>query len=767
MDDYGDKYRNSGIDVIGGIPWGTHLCHFYQTKQDLIDVLVPYFKSGLGDNEFCMWITSDPLEEKQAINALKQTVPDIAHFIENGQIEIMSYDRWYLDNGKFEYNRVLTGWISKLERATEKGFDGLRLTGNTFWLTRDDWNEFSKYERAVDKIIGKQKMLALCSYSLAECDSSAIIDVVQNHQLALIKREGRWQTIESSSYKQTKEQLNREHARAKTLAKILEKERDSLQAIMDNTETCLAYLDRNFNFIKINSSYERLSGHTKEELIGNYHFAFFPDPENEAIFIKARDTGEPVEFKAKPFRYTDQPWRGVTYWDWTLTPVKNYLNEVESFVFSLIDVTDTIRSKQLSDALNHINAEINSTLHFDEIIDRVTAKALEEMRAETAGIVLQRNGRWVISHLCGVLYERAADIVGKPLTEDQAKAVTPAAGSADPIVRNDTYNDPTIDQKLVREHEVRSILCLPLIIRDKVIGNINFIYHSEAVHFSNIQIEFGRKLATSLSLALQNSRLYEEQRTVSEALQQSLLTIPEKVEGIKLGHFYHSSTLISKVGGDFYDLFELDDHRIGIVVGDVSGKGLQAANVTSLVKNTIRAYAQENELPSVILHKTNCLVRKLMRPEMFTTLFLGILNKFTGSLLYCGAGHPHSFLSRSSYGVETLYTNSPALGIFSGIKFIDNKKTLQNSDILVVYTDGITEARKNAEFYGEERLIELIERSAQVGAENICNHIFNEVNDFSGGNLSDDIAILAVSPISIPDRTVFHKIKPLYLRSSI
>jgi len=202
-----DELRNSGIDVIGDVPWGTHFCQFYQTKQDLIDILVPYFKAGLEDNEFCMWVTSEPLVVAEAKQAMRKAVNDFDEYLHRGQIEIIPYNEWYLLGGTFNDDRVLNGWISKLEQALVKGYSGLRLTGNTFWLERNHWQAFTEYEAKVNGVIGKYRMMAVCTYNLDKCDGNAVIDVVKNHQFALIKEVGKWDIIESSIYKQAKQAL--------------------------------------------------------------------------------------------------------------------------------------------------------------------------------------------------------------------------------------------------------------------------------------------------------------------------------------------------------------------------------------------------------------------------------------------------------------------------------------------------------------------------------------------------------------------------------
>ncbi len=141
-------------------------------------------------------------------------------------------------------------------------------------------------------------------------------------------------------------QVEQERERAEALARTVKEERDTLDTIMENTRTHLAYLDPQFNFVRVNSTYARGSGHSPAELIGHNHFDLFPHPENQAIFERVRDTGWVIEFRARPFEFPDQPERGVTYWDWTLAPVKGAQGQVQGLVLSLVDVTERRRMEE-------------------------------------------------------------------------------------------------------------------------------------------------------------------------------------------------------------------------------------------------------------------------------------------------------------------------------------------------------------------------------------------------------------------------------------
>jgi PAS domain S-box-containing protein len=127
----------------------------------------------------------------------------------------------------------------------------------------------------------------------------------------------------------------------------LQKENSILQEMLNETENMhLVFLDKDFNFVRVNEAYAKTCGYTPEEMIGKNHFALYPHDENEAIFKRVRDTGMQTEFHNKPFVFPDQPKRGVTYWDWMLKPVKNEVGEVEGLVFSLIETTKRKKAEE-------------------------------------------------------------------------------------------------------------------------------------------------------------------------------------------------------------------------------------------------------------------------------------------------------------------------------------------------------------------------------------------------------------------------------------
>ena len=225
--------RQSGIGNLGDVPWGTHFCHFYKTREDLLSILVPYFKAGLADNEFCMWVTSEPLKAEEAAQAMREAVPDFASYVSRGQIEIVSQDQWYVREGAVALPKVLDGWVQKLNEALARGYDGMRVSGDTTWMKKS-----RDYAATVDSVVGKHRMIALCSYSLEECSTDAVFDVMRNHGSALIRHEGKWEIIETSVHAKTREAL---------------REREEyLRAVLNASTAMVVLLDRDGTGLEAN-----------------------------------------------------------------------------------------------------------------------------------------------------------------------------------------------------------------------------------------------------------------------------------------------------------------------------------------------------------------------------------------------------------------------------------------------------------------------------------------------------------------------------------
>jgi C4-dicarboxylate-specific signal transduction histidine kinase len=201
--------RKTGIDVVGDMPWGTHFCLFYETKQDLLETLTSYCKTGLESEEFCLWVVAEPLTIEEAMDALKHALPDLDRYLADPSIEIVSARDWYLQGGTFDLKRVTGRWHEKLAHASARGYAGVRVTGDTAWLEKKDWKDFCEYEEGLNEAIANQHLAVLCTYPLVACGAVEVLDVVRTHQFALAKRRGSWDVIETAGHKQAKAEIKR------------------------------------------------------------------------------------------------------------------------------------------------------------------------------------------------------------------------------------------------------------------------------------------------------------------------------------------------------------------------------------------------------------------------------------------------------------------------------------------------------------------------------------------------------------------------------
>jgi PAS domain S-box-containing protein len=203
------ELRKTGISVIEDVPWGTHFCCFYETKEDLLETLVLYFQAGLASNEFCVWVLSRGLAIEEAGQALRKVVPDLERHLTEGRLEIHGNDEWYLRNGRWDSKQVLRSWREKLDRASVGDYAGLRAAGDGGWVKNDEWMAFREYEAEVTGLIAEQRSIILCTYPLVTSPGDQVFDVAHIHQLAAARRSGTWETVETSALKEAKAEIKR------------------------------------------------------------------------------------------------------------------------------------------------------------------------------------------------------------------------------------------------------------------------------------------------------------------------------------------------------------------------------------------------------------------------------------------------------------------------------------------------------------------------------------------------------------------------------
>jgi signal transduction histidine kinase len=202
------EMRKTGVDVVGDmVAWGAHFCLFYETKEDLLDTLISYCKSGLEREEYCLWIVAEPLMIEEARDGLRDAVPDLDRYLADSRLEIASAHDWFLQGGTFDGKRLTASWYEKLADVSARGYAGMRVTGDTTWLAKKDWGHFCDYEDGLNEVIGNQRLAVLCTYPLATCGAPEILDVVRTHQFVLARRHGSWDIVETAALKRAKAEI--------------------------------------------------------------------------------------------------------------------------------------------------------------------------------------------------------------------------------------------------------------------------------------------------------------------------------------------------------------------------------------------------------------------------------------------------------------------------------------------------------------------------------------------------------------------------------
>jgi len=186
-----------GIPTAGDLPWGSHVCHFYRRRADLVESLVPYFRAGLENNERCIWVTAEPLRAADATAELARVMPGLEGHLERGRIRILDPDAWYAGLEGTGQESILGTWFREEKEAALGGFTGLRVAGNLSFVERKEMASLIEYENAVNRSFPDHQIIAVCSYDLERCDPSDLPNVGREHRFTLGRTDGGW-TIEES-----------------------------------------------------------------------------------------------------------------------------------------------------------------------------------------------------------------------------------------------------------------------------------------------------------------------------------------------------------------------------------------------------------------------------------------------------------------------------------------------------------------------------------------------------------------------------------------
>ena len=305
---------------------------------------------------------------------------------------------------------------------------------------------------------------------------------------------------------------------------------------------------------------------------------------------------------------------------------------------------------------------------------------------------------------------------------------------------------------LLEELGVGSAIVVPLLARGRTLGALKLVLVPGGRAYGQADLTLAQDLARRAALAVDNARLFQDRSHVARTLQRSLLPphLPQ-IPGVEVAARYHAAGEGSDVGGDFYDVFRTGKDDWAILIGDVCGKGADAAALTALARYTVRAAAMQARKPSRVLTQLNEALVTAAVPEhgldlRFCTVAYTRLRPTENGVRVTSTagGHPPPLILRQDGRVEVACRTGTLIGVLPEVVLTDHSTELNQGDTLILYTDGVTEARGVSGDFGEEAFRELVSQCAGLDASSIAERIESTVLEFQGGNPRDDIALIVI-----------------------
>lgn len=395
--------------------------------------------------------------------------------------------------------------------------------------------------------------------------------------------------------------------------------------------------------------------------------------------------------------------------------------------------------------------KLDSSLNPQQTLHRIAATALPEL-AELCVIDLTDEDGTVVSSVAAGVDEEVAETVEAMRSEQRPEIlaghpVALAMRERRTFVLEDLSQTPTLRHAIQRvrgahgDMRERSATIVPMVARGRLLGTMSFVHAGppEPAQRSILEDLTGRA-----ALAFDNARLYDERDRVAHTLRRSLMPaeLPH-VKGLQLESYFRPMGAGSEVGGDFYDVFE-DGNCCWLIVGDVCGKGAQAAVLTAFLRHTTVAYAREGGGPGAVLARVNAAMLEHDFGGRFATAILARLMFVDGgvSATVAAAGHPPALLARASGLTEELGSGGTLLGIFPDAPIGESTVFLGQGDSLTLYTDGLVEAQAPARTLTPEQMLRALEQSPGESAQETIGRLLGLVDLRHGAR--DDIAILTV-----------------------
>ncbi len=399
--------------------------------------------------------------------------------------------------------------------------------------------------------------------------------------------------------------------------------------------------------------------------------------------------------------------------------------------------------------LNDLARAIGGSLNAKEIMDRIIRRALQAVGAEQGVIALVTKQPNDTAKT--VARAMVTSTTRQPLHLDRGLLGWMYVHQK-PLRVNDLINDERF-AGLMTGDSVKSVLCVPLMTKSELKGVLAVYNKKGGGGFTDDDERLLSILAAQSAQIVENARLHEEQaalnrlqeevRLVSQIQIELLPKAPPDVNGYDIAGRNLPARM---VGGDYFDFISIAESRMCVAVGDVSGKGLPASLLMANLQATLRGQAHRDPVPISCLKRCNSMLFHSTNPEHFVTLFFGLLDLENHELTFCNAGHNYPLLFSAGVPPRLLETGGVVLGVIKEYRFEQETVRLSPGDVLVIYSDGITEAMDSTEIeFGESRLNEIITTHLDDPAEDLIGRVFEAVKAHAGGHpQSDDMTMVVI-----------------------
>jgi serine phosphatase RsbU (regulator of sigma subunit) len=285
---------------------------------------------------------------------------------------------------------------------------------------------------------------------------------------------------------------------------------------------------------------------------------------------------------------------------------------------------------------------------------------------------------------------------------------------------------------------------LPIALPSEVVASLEIYSFRPGSPLTDEVVEAAEAIGTQVALAIDNARLYQQQKQFADTMQRSLLPRARPfVEGLEVGEVYEPSSRV-EVGGDLYDFLALDDGRLAVVLGDVTGHGVDATADMAMAKFVFRSLVREHAEPADFLSAANDVICSEIAGGKFISMSYVVVDGVAGTVVAASAGHPPPRLLLADGRVSRLAAHGLVLGIEPGQEYSEVRVELPRGASLVLYTDGVVEARREGELYGDERLDALLAARHDLPARALAAAVAEDAREFAGGDLSDDVAVVVI-----------------------